>query len=94
MQYVRPFPSLSATCDDIGGSRKAGSIQSLSIPQALNNSLHMQFLTLLHPGAEPQAMNCHGDRNILVVRSRRVSEENWHYWEWRNLENRGYGTKS
>ena len=45
MQYIRPFPSLSATCDDIGGGRKAGSVKSLSIPQALNTSLHMQFLT-------------------------------------------------
>ena len=33
MQYIRPFPSLSATCDDIGVSRKAGSVLSLKCLQ-------------------------------------------------------------
>ena len=51
MRYIRSFPSLSATCADIGGGRKAGSVQSLSIPQALNISLHMQFLTFLGVGS-------------------------------------------
>ena len=32
MQYIRPFPSLSATCDDIRVGRKAGFILSLRIP--------------------------------------------------------------